>query len=150
MTQPALVGPTMEPAIACRAYLTRRLADRGITEEYLPVGATTPDGTPRRYVLLNQLDSRRRGPLADYMLRARVFNEDAFEVGQHGTVLHAALLGAAQVRIVFPDVGQLWVTGTEHVSGPSDLDDPDHRPLFGQAMTVWWTVALKPIEGNQP
>jgi hypothetical protein len=134
----------MEPAIACRAYLTQRLAARGITEEYLPVGATPPAGTPRRYVLLNQVDSRRRGPVADYLLRARVFDEDAFEVGQHATVLHAALLGAAQVRIVFPDVGALWVTGTEHQSGPSDLDDPDVA-LFGQAMTVFWTVALKPI-----
>lgn len=71
MTGPAEVGPTMEPAIACRAYLTRRLADRGITEEYLPVGATEPEGEPKRYVLLNQIDSRRRGPLADYLLRAR-------------------------------------------------------------------------------
>lgn len=149
MTGPQMVGPTMEPAIACRAYLTRRLYDHGIAEEYLPVGATPPAGTPRRYVLLNQLDSRRRGPLADYMLRARVFNEDAFEVGQHGTLLHGALLAAAQVKVVFPDVGTLWITGTEHVSGPSDLDDPD-VPLFGQAMTVWWTVALKPIEGNTP
>ncbi|AYD84597.1 tail terminator [Mycobacterium phage Paito] len=145
-----MVGPTMEPAIACRAYLTRRLADRGITEGYLPVGATTPGGKPTRYVLLNQVDSRRRGPVADYLLRARVFNEDAFECGQHATLLHAALLGAAQARIVFPDVGQLWVTGTEHVSGPSDIDDEEHKPLFGQAISVFWTVALKPIEGNTP
>ena len=28
------VAPTMEPAIACRAYLTRRLFDRGIAEEF--------------------------------------------------------------------------------------------------------------------
>lgn len=144
MTAPPLSGPTMEPAIACRAYLTQRLTDRGITEEFLPVGATAPDGEPRRYVLLNQVDSRRRGPVADYLLRARVFDEDVFRCGQHTTLLHAALLGAAQVRVVFPDVGELWVTGTEHQSGPSDLDDPDVA-LFGQAVTVFWTVALKPI-----
>lgn len=149
MTGPAEVGPTMEPAIACRAYLTRRLADRGITEEYLPVGATEPEGEPKRYVLLNQIDSRRRGPLADYLLRARVFNEDAYECGQHTTLLHAALLGAAQVHVVFPDVGDLWVTGTEHQAGPSDLDDPD-KPLFGQAVAVFWTVALKPIRKATP
>jgi hypothetical protein len=143
VTLPQMVAPTMEPAIACRAYLLRRLADRGID---LSVGATPPAGKPTRYVLLNQVDSRRRGPLADYLLRARVFNEDAFEVGQHATLLHAALLGAAQTRIVFPDVGSLWVTGTEHVSGPSDIDDDD-EPLFGQAMSVFWTVALKPIQG---
>lgn len=141
MTEPGMVAPTMEPAIACRAYLLRRLADRAID---LPIDATPPAGKPTRYVLLNQLDSRRRGPLADYMLRARVFNEDAFECGQHATLLHAALLGAAQTRIVFPDVGQLWVTGTEHVSGPSDIEDDD-AGLFGQAVTVFWTVALKPI-----
>lgn len=146
MTETGMVAPTMEPAIACRAYLMRRLLDRGID---LSVGATPPPGKPTRYVLLNQIDSRRRGPLADYLLRARVFNEDTFECGQHATLLHAALLGAAQTRIVFPDVGQLWVTGTEHVSGPSDLDDPDVA-LFGQAIAVFWTVALKPIEGNTP
>ncbi|AKF14449.1 tail terminator [Mycobacterium phage FlagStaff] len=152
MTGPAAVGdmpatmtgPTMEPAFACRAYLTRRLADRGITEQDLPVGSTEPMGTPRRYVLLNQVDSRRRGPLADYMLRARVFDEDVEKCGRHTTLLHAALLGAAQVRVVFPDVGELWVTGTEHVSGPSDIDD-EEAGLFGQAVTVFWTVALKPI-----
>ena len=126
----------MEPAIACRAYLTRRLFDRGITEEFLPVGATAPEGKPRRYVLLNQVDSRRRGPIADYLLRARVFDEDVFLCGQHRTLLHAALLGAAQVRAVFPNVGELWVTGTEHQSGPSDLDNPDVA-LFGQAATVF-------------
>lgn len=141
MTEPNLVAPTMEPAVAAGAYLTRRLLDRGID---LSVGATPPKGKPTRYVLVNQVDSRRRGYLADYLLRVRVFNEDAFECGQHGTLLHAALLGAAQTRIVFPDVGQLWVTGTEHVNGPSDLDDPD-VPLFGQAMTVFWTVLPKPI-----
>lgn len=141
MTYPSMVAPTMEPAIACRAYLMRRLEDRGID---LSVGATPPAGRPTRYVLLNQVDSRRRGPVADYLLRARVFNEDVYEVGQHATLLHAALLGAAQTRIVFPDVGSLWITGTEHVSGPSDLDDPDVA-LFGQAMAVFWTVALKPI-----
>ena len=149
MTGPA-VGPTMEPAIACRAYLTRWLADRrGISEEYLPVGATPPEGEPKRYVLLNQIDSRRRGPVADYLLRARVFDEDAYECGQHTTLLHAALLGAAQVHVVFPDVGDLWVTGTEHQAGPSDLDDPD-VPLFGQAVAVFWTVALKPIREVTP
>lgn len=141
MTEPTMVAPTMQPAIACRAYLLRRLADRGID---LSVGATPPPGKPTRYVLLNQIDSEPRGPVADYLLRARVFNEDAFECGQHATLLHAALLGAAQTRIVFPDVGALWVTGTRHHSGPSDLDDPDVA-LFGQAMAVFWTVALKPI-----
>lgn len=141
MTEPNLVAPTMQPAIACGAYLTRRLLDRGID---LSVGATPPDGKPTRYVLVNQIDSRRREYLADYLLRVRVFNEDAFEVGQHATLLHAALLGAAQTRIVFPDVGQLWVTGTEHVNGPSDLDDPDVA-LFGQQMAVFWTVLPKPI-----
>lgn len=146
MTEPGMVAPTMEPVIAAGAYLTRRMVDRGID---LSIGATPPDGRPTRYVLLNQVDSRRRGPLADYLIRARVFNEDAFEVGQHGTLLHAALLGAAQTRIVFPDVGTLWVTGTEHVSGPSDLDDPDVA-LFGQAMAVFWTVALKPIREVTP
>jgi hypothetical protein len=139
-----MVGPTMEPAIACRAYLTQRLAARSIPEEFLPIGATTPAGKPRRYVLLNQVDSRRRGPVADYLLRARVFDEDVFRCGQHTTLLHAALLGAAQVRVVFPDVGELWVTGTEHQSGPSDVDD-EEAGLFGQAVTVFWTVALKPI-----
>lgn len=147
MTTPTrMVAPTMEPAIACRAYLLRRLADRGID---LSVGATPPAGKPNRYVLLNQLDSHQRGPVADYLLRARVFNEDAFECGQHTTLLHAALLGAAQTRIVFPDVGQLWVTGTAHQAGPSDIEDDD-AALFGQAIAVFWTVALKPIEGNQP
>ncbi len=141
MTEPGMVAPTMEPVIAAGAYLTRRMTDRGID---LSIGQTAPDGKPSRYVLLNQVDSRRRGPLADYMIRARVFNEDAFECGQHATLLHAALLGAAQTRIVFPDVGQLWVTGTEHVNGPSDIKDDDVA-LFGQAMTVFWTVALKPI-----
>lgn len=136
-----MVAPTMEPVIAAGAYLTRRLADRGID---LSVGATPPDGRPTRYVLLNQVDSRQRGPLADYLLRARVFNEDAFECGQHTTLLHAALLGAAQTKVVFPDVGSLWVTGTEHVSGPSDLDDKD-AALFGKAVAVFWTVLLKPI-----
>jgi hypothetical protein len=142
--QQRIAGPAIEPAIACRAYLTQALAARNITEEFLPIGATAPDGEPRRYVLLSQVDSRQRGPVADYLLRARVFNEDAFECGQHTTLLHAALLGAAQVRVVFPNVGELWVTGTEHQSGPSDLDDPD-VPLFGKAVTVFWTVALKPI-----
>lgn len=139
-----MVAPTMEPAIACRAYLLRRLADRGID---LPVGATPPEGKPTRYVLVNQVDSDPRVIVSDYLLRARVFNEDVFQLGQHATLLHAALLGAAQARIVFPDVGELWVTGTRHVSGPSDLDDPE-IPLFGQAISVLWTVALKPIEGN--
>lgn len=142
-----MVAPTMEPAIACGAYLTRRLLDRGID---LSVGATPPAGKPTRYVLVNQVDSRRHDVItADYLLRVRVFNEDAFECGQHATLLHAALLGAAQTRIVFPDVGQLWVTGTEHVSGPSDIEDDD-AALFGQAISVFWTVALKPIEGNTP
>lgn len=141
MTNPNIVGPTMEPVIACRAYLEQRLADRNTD---LPVGATPSEGKPTRFVLLNQLDSRRRGPVADYLLRARVFNEDAFVCGQHATLLHAVLLAAAQVRVVFPGVGELWVTGTEHQAGPSDLDDPD-VPLFGQAMAVFWTVALKPI-----
>ncbi|ABE67269.1 hypothetical protein Halo12 [Mycobacterium phage Halo] len=147
MTAPEMVGPTMEPAIACRAYLMRRLDDRGID---LSVGATPPDGKPTRYVLVNQVDSRRRGPVADYLIRTRVYNADAYECGQHATLLHAALLGAAQARIVFPDVGQLWVTGTEHVSGPSDITDDDTTTLFGQAISVFWTVALKPIEGNSP
>ena len=146
MTLPQMVAPTMQPAIACRAYLMRRLDDHGIE---LSVGATPPEGRPTRYALLNQIDSRQRGPVADYLLRARVFNEDAFECGQHATFLHAALLGAAQTRIVFPDVGELWVTGTEHVSGPSDLDDPDVA-LFGQAASVFWTVALKPIREVTP
>lgn len=141
-----MVAPTMEPVIAAGAYLTRRMVDRGID---LSIGATPPAGEPKRYVLLNQVDSRQRGPVADYLLRARVFNEDAFECGQHATLLHAALLGAAQTRIVFPDVGQLWVTGTEHVSGPSDIEDDD-AALFGQAISVFWTVALKPIEGITP
>ena len=141
MTEPGMVAPTMEPVIAAGAYLTRRMADRGID---LSIGAAPPDGRPTRYVLLNQVDSRRRAYLADYMIRARVFNEDAFECGQHATLLHAALLGAAQTRIVFPDVGQLWVTGTEHVSGPSDIKDDDVA-LFGQQMTVFWTVSVKPI-----
>lgn len=141
MTESVLLAPSMEPAIACRAYLERRLDDHGIE---LSVGATPPDGTPTRYVLLNQIDSRRRGFLADYLLRARVYNRDAFECGQHATLLHAALLGAAQTKVVFPDVGELWVTGTEHQSGPSDIDDRD-AALFGQAMAVFWTVSLKPI-----
>lgn len=136
-----MVAPTMEPVIAAGAYLKRRLDDQGID---LSVGATPPKGEPTRYVLLNQVDSRQRGPLADYLLRARVFNEDAYECGQHATLLHAALLAAAQTRIVFPDVGALWVTGTEHVSGPSDIDDED-AVLFGQAISVFWTVAPKPI-----
>ncbi|MCV7226060.1 hypothetical protein [Mycolicibacterium komossense] len=146
MTTPQMVAPTMEPAIACRAYLLSRLADRDID---LSVGATPPAGEPTRYVLLSQVDSRQRGPVADYLLRARVFNGDAFECGQHTTLLHAALLGAAQTRIVFPDVGSLWVTGTEHVSGPSDIEDDDVA-LFGQAVSVFWTVALKPIREVTP
>lgn len=146
MTAPAGMAPTMEPVIAAGAYLTRTMADRGIE---LSVGATPPEGNPTRYVLLNQVDSRRRGFLADYLLRARVFNEDAYEVGQHTTMLHADLLGAAQVKVVFPNVGELWVTGTEHQAGPSDIDDPD-RPLFGQAVAVFWTVALKPIREATP
>ena len=146
MTSPAGMAPTMEPVIAAGAYCTRRMADRGID---LSVGATPPEGEPRRYVLLNQVDSRRRGFLADYLIRARVFNEDAYECGQHTTLLHADLLGAAQVKVVFPDVGELWVTGTEHQAGPSDIDDPD-LPLFGQAVAVFWTVALKPIREVTP
>lgn len=146
MTAPAGMAPTMEPVIAAGAYLTRTMADRGIE---LSVGATPPEGNPTRYVLLNQVDSRRRGFLADYLIRARVFNEDAYEVGQHTTLLHADLLGAAQVHVVFPNVGDLWVTGTEHQAGPSDIDDPD-RPLFGQAVAVFWTVALKPIREATP
>lgn len=146
MTAPAGMAPTMEPVIAAGAYLTRTMADRGIE---LSVGATPPEGEATRYVLLNQVDSRRRGFLADYLLRARVFNEDAYEVGQHTTMLHADLLGAAQVKVVFPNVGELWVTGTEHQAGPSDIDDPD-RPLFGQAVAVFWTVALKPIREVTP
>lgn len=146
MTAPAGMAPTMEPVIAAGAYLTRTMADRGIE---LSVGATPPEGEATRYVLLNQVDSRRRGFLADYLLRARVFNEDAYEVGQHTTMLHADLLGAAQVKVVFPNVGELWVTGTEHQAGPSDIDDPD-RPLFGQAVAVFWTVALKPIREATP
>ena len=145
-TPPAGMAPTMEPVIAAGAYLTRTMADRGIE---LSVGATPPEGNPTRYVLLNQVDSRRRGFLADYLIRARVFNEDAYEVGQHTTMLHADLLGAAQVHVVFPNVGDLWVTGTEHQAGPSDIDDPD-RPLFGQAVAVFWTVALKPIREATP
>lgn len=136
----------MEPVIAAGAYLARRMGDHGVD---LSIGATPPDGRPTRYVLLNQVDSRQRGPVADYLLRARVFNEDAFDCGRHTTLLHAALLGAAQVKVVFPDVGELWVTGTEHVSGPSDLDDKD-TPLFGKAVSVFWTVALKPIREVTP
>ena len=146
MTAPAGMAPTMEPVIAAGAYLTRKMSDRGID---LSVGATPPEGEPTRYVLLNQVDSRRRGFLADYLIRARVFNEDAYECGQHTTLLHADLLGAAQVKVVFPDVGELWVTGTEHQAGPSDIDDPD-LPLFGQAVAVFWTVALKPIREVTP
>ena len=146
MTAPAGMAPTMEPVIAAGAYLTRTMADRGIE---LSVGATPPEGNPTRYVLLNQVDSRRRGFLADYLIRARVFNEDAYECGQHTTLLHADLLGAAQVHVVFPNVGDLWVTGTEHQAGPSDIGDPD-RPLFGQAVAVFWTVALKPIREATP
>lgn len=146
MNAPVELAPTMDPVSAAGAYLTRRMADRGIE---LSVGATPPPGEPTRYVLLNQVDSRRRGFLADYLIRARVFNEDAYECGQHTMLLHAALLGAAQVRVVFPDVGELWVTGTEHQAGPSDIDDPD-RGLFGQAVAVFWTVALKPIREAQP
>ena len=146
MSAPAGMAPSMEPVIAAGAYLTRKMADRGTD---LSVGATPPEGEPTRYVLLNQVDSRRRGFLADYLIRARVFNEDAYEVGQHTTLLHADLLGAAQVHVVFPNVGDLWVTGTEHQAGPSDIDDPD-RPLFGQAVAVFWTVALKPIREVTP
>lgn len=142
-----MLAPSMEPVIAAGAYLTRRMADRGIE---LSIGATPPDGQPTRYVLLNQIDSRHRAFLGDYLIRARVFNEDAYECGQHATLLHAALLGASQTKVVFPDVGSLWVTGTEHQAGPSDIDDDEHKPLFGQAMAVFWTVSLKPIREVTP
>ena len=141
-----LVAPESPPLAACRVYSEQKLTARGYD---LPVDATPPDGEPTAYVLLSQLGTVPRGPVTDYLLRARLFNADPWACIQQAQYLHAALLGAAQHRIVIPDVGALWVTGTSHQMGPADLDDPD-VPLFGQQMAVFWTVALKPIEGETP
>lgn len=146
-----LLAPTMPPLGACREYLKAKLAERTIA---LPIGVdapATPEGAPgpTHYALVSQLGSNQLGPVGEYLLRVKVFNADAWTCAQHALFLHAALLGAAQTKIVVPGEGSLWVTGTEHQMGPADLDDPD-VPLFGQQMAVFWTTPLKPIEGVQP
>lgn len=143
-----LVEPASPPLAACRAYLEQKLAARGDGFD-LPVGNTPPEGIPTAYILLSQLGTEPRGPVSDYLIRARLFNADSWACVKQASYVHAALMGAAQHRIVIPAVGALWVTGTTHQMGPADLDDPD-VPLFGQQMAVFWTVAVKPIEGETP
>lgn len=149
MTVGDILAPAVGPLTACRTFLTAELAARGITD--LPVGVSPPPGTPTRYVLLARSGSNQRSFITcDYLIRARVFDEDSVRC-EHDADLICQMLMYARHRKIHTAGGDVWVSGTHHQFGPAaalavsntELDDANVR-LFVYQIAVFWTIGLKP------
>lgn len=139
MGSPVLL-PRVGPLVAVRSYLRDELAARSVV---LPVGVTAPSGEPKRFALLQRLGSHDHSLFTtDYLIRVRVFDEDAVSAESNADLVYGLLLMARHRRIVVGP-SHVWVSGSEHQLGPSVVDDPD-VPLHGYQLAVFWTLALKP------
>lgn len=136
-----LLLPEVGPLVAARSYLLAELAAREID---LPVAVVPPEGPPRPYVLLSRPGGNSRGPfLNDYMIRVRVFDQDAVRLETNTELLHRLMLSANHRRVETP-AGQVWITGARPQMGPLDYTGDDSIPLWGMQFAVYWTIGLRP------
>lgn len=135
-----ILAPPIGPLVAARTYLLAALQERG---NALPVGVTPPPGQPASFALLSRLGSHDRSRFTtDYLIRVRIFDADAVRAEDNADLIYGLLFHARHQKITV-GARSVWVSGTDHQLGPSQLDDPD-VPLHGYQVAVYWTLATKP------